>query len=769
MTPAQMIDAGGVLWVGRCRVDAGARELTGPSSPRLRRVTPKAMAVLRCLARQPGQVVTREALLAGVWPDSAPTDDVLTQAITLLRKTFASLDDSQPYIETIARSGYRLLVTVRVDETVASPEVPAGETPSLPSSTAGTLSDDRVPSPEAGSPHARRGFRRRRRRWLFVVLLGLLLLSCAVLTVVLVRGGLSTVAKAAGQPAVIERPYRLLTSTLEAESDPALSPEGDQMAYVHPLPAGGSEILVQALRPNARPQPLDVAPVGAHDRQPVWSPDGRLVAFSRTLDDGRCAVLLARVGSGVPAQSLMRCDRTEQLSFDFTPDGEGLLFGSSEDVPGTGGIARLDIATREWTPLTYPREIGDLDHQPRVSPDGRWIVFARNPQLGQLWRMPVEGGALQPVGQASADPLRGFAWLPDSRHLLVTRWVGMELRLFKVDGLDESAGLGEDLGVDQAMMPTVARRAPVIGFVHRPLESRLMKVAADGRLTPLLAGRGQDLLPSVSPRGDRLVFISDRSGVPALWLGTTDGKGVPTLIPGLSPATQQPPAWSPDGQRVLAVGVDGHGRRSLYEIDPQNLGVVGLPLPDGEPLQAIYAGDSGQLLVVQRVDGRPYLRLYDRTRSPWALVAEVPGVSQARWDAAAGQVIVARHDRPGLFRLPADLGDAPLAIAMDWPVREDYRGWSVTAQGDVWVAVSTSDCGLALRHLPATQGDASSLSLSRCVSRTEPGLRSGFSGGLSHGPVIATGRNDGGEIGVMALPGTGSGQLSDGVKSLIGK
>ncbi|PSD26087.1 hypothetical protein C7E12_18730, partial [Stenotrophomonas maltophilia] len=48
------------------------------------------------------------AALPEVWPDTLPTNDVLTQAVTQLRKAFSNDDDSgQAYIETIAKTGYR--------------------------------------------------------------------------------------------------------------------------------------------------------------------------------------------------------------------------------------------------------------------------------------------------------------------------------------------------------------------------------------------------------------------------------------------------------------------------------------------------------------------------------------------------------------------------------------------------------------------------------------------------------------------------------------
>ena len=103
------------LLIGDCLVVVSSREVHLPGVRRVRRLTPKSMAVLLVLARNAGQVVTRDELFAEVWPDTMPTNDVLTQAVTQLRKAFTSSEsgsDGVAYIETIARTGYRLLVPV---------------------------------------------------------------------------------------------------------------------------------------------------------------------------------------------------------------------------------------------------------------------------------------------------------------------------------------------------------------------------------------------------------------------------------------------------------------------------------------------------------------------------------------------------------------------------------------------------------------------------------------------------------------------------------
>ena len=50
------------------------------------RLEPKVAEVCAHLAERPGEVVRKEELLRAVWPDTFVTDDVLTKAISELRK-----------------------------------------------------------------------------------------------------------------------------------------------------------------------------------------------------------------------------------------------------------------------------------------------------------------------------------------------------------------------------------------------------------------------------------------------------------------------------------------------------------------------------------------------------------------------------------------------------------------------------------------------------------------------------------------------------------
>lgn len=112
--------------VGAWRVDAALHRLSAAS--RVVKIEPKAMAALVYLAGRPGRVVTREALLAAVWPGLVVGDDSLTQVIIKLRKALGDDTREPAYIQTIAKGGYRLIAPVNLHAesdpaTVDTPEV----------------------------------------------------------------------------------------------------------------------------------------------------------------------------------------------------------------------------------------------------------------------------------------------------------------------------------------------------------------------------------------------------------------------------------------------------------------------------------------------------------------------------------------------------------------------------------------------------------------------------------------------------------------------
>jgi DNA-binding winged helix-turn-helix (wHTH) protein len=107
-------------------LDVGERRLLrGTETVRL---SPKAYDVLVVLVRQSGRLVTKDELLAHVWPESFVEEGILNVHVAALRRALG--DDTRPpaYIETVVRSGYRFIAAVRFDSADEKPLTPSAIT-----------------------------------------------------------------------------------------------------------------------------------------------------------------------------------------------------------------------------------------------------------------------------------------------------------------------------------------------------------------------------------------------------------------------------------------------------------------------------------------------------------------------------------------------------------------------------------------------------------------------------------------------------------------
>lgn len=90
---------------GPFRMDRAERLLTREGAPVP--LTPKAFEVLLTLVERSGHVVSKEALLARVWPDRYVEESNVTQLVFVLRKLLGPDGDGRHYIETVPTRGYR--------------------------------------------------------------------------------------------------------------------------------------------------------------------------------------------------------------------------------------------------------------------------------------------------------------------------------------------------------------------------------------------------------------------------------------------------------------------------------------------------------------------------------------------------------------------------------------------------------------------------------------------------------------------------------------
>ena len=81
------------------------------------------MHVLCCLAVAPGRVVSRNALLDAVWSKAVVNEEALTHAVSLLRRVFGDEPKHARVIQTIHKTGYRLVQPVEWLEPTSRPPV----------------------------------------------------------------------------------------------------------------------------------------------------------------------------------------------------------------------------------------------------------------------------------------------------------------------------------------------------------------------------------------------------------------------------------------------------------------------------------------------------------------------------------------------------------------------------------------------------------------------------------------------------------------------
>ena len=87
---------------------------------------PKPFDVLCYMAEHPGKLVTKDELLAEVWPGAVVEENNLQVHVSALRKALRSAADGERYLLTVSGRGYRFVAPVRavsagVSEAPASP------------------------------------------------------------------------------------------------------------------------------------------------------------------------------------------------------------------------------------------------------------------------------------------------------------------------------------------------------------------------------------------------------------------------------------------------------------------------------------------------------------------------------------------------------------------------------------------------------------------------------------------------------------------------
>jgi Tol biopolymer transport system component/tRNA A-37 threonylcarbamoyl transferase component Bud32 len=170
----------------------------------------------------------------------------------------------------------------------------------------------------------------------------------------------------------------VISSTM-VQTYPQYSPDGSRIAFASDR-SGATEIWIANSDGSSEVQ---ITSFRSRAAGPRWSPDSRSIVFSSS-EGGDLAIYVVDAQGGEPRRVV------DGWRPSWSMDGEWIYFGSKRS--GSDQIWKVGVDGANRVQVTRSGGFEALE-----STDGKWLLYTKGDRVPGLWRMPLSGGAEEPL------------------------------------------------------------------------------------------------------------------------------------------------------------------------------------------------------------------------------------------------------------------------------------------------------------------------------------------------------------------------------------